>query len=58
MNAKTPFAFFTIATMLLMTFLGIKGIGMLKAGKLERYTHAIAGGVILVCGASLLLLPI
>jgi len=52
------FAVCTISTMLLMTFLGIKGIGFLKTKKLERYTHALAGFAVLVCGLSVLLLPI
>ena len=52
------FAAGTIGTMLLMTFLGIKGIRLLKITGLERYSHAMAGSAILICGVSLLLLPI
>ena len=52
------FSVFTIGTMLIMTLLGIKGFQLLKAEKLERYAHALAGSAILVCGISVLLLPI
>jgi len=52
------FAVCTIATMLFMTLLGLKGFQLLKTEKLERYAHALAGSAILVCGISVLLLPI
>ena len=52
------FAACTVATMLLMTFLGVKGIRLLKVDKLERYMHLLAGSAILGCGILLLLLPI
>jgi len=52
------FAACTIATMLLLSFTGLKGIRMLKTEKLERYSHALAGAAILSCGLAVLLLPI
>ena len=52
------FAVVTIAVMLLMTVLGLKGFQLLKINKLERYAHALAGCAILFCGLSVLLLPI
>ena len=55
------FAVCTIATMLMITFLGLKGIQFLKLEKiemLERYSHLLAGITILVCGAAVLALPI
>ena len=54
----TIFAVCTIATMLLMTCLGLKGIELLKINKWERYAHALAGSSILLCGICLLVLPI
>ncbi len=44
------FAVVTIATMSLIVFLGLKGIHLLPTAKIERYTHAIAGFTILLCG--------
>jgi len=52
------FSVCTIAVMLLLTLLGIKGFQLLKMGKLERYAHALAGSAILLCGISVLILPI
>jgi len=52
------FSIVTISVMVLMTILGIKGIELLKIKKIERYAHALAGCAILVCGLSVLLLPI
>ena len=52
------FSVCTIAMMLLMTLLGIKGFQLLKINRLERYTHALAGSAILLCGISVLALPI
>jgi len=52
------FSVFTIGTMLVMTLLGIKGFQFIKTEKLERYAHALAGSAILICGISVLLLPI
>ena len=44
------FAVVTIATMSVIVFLGLKGFHLLPAEKIERYTHAIAGFTILLCG--------
>ena len=52
------FAACTIATMLVMSFIGIKGIQLIKVDKLERYSHALAGTAILSCGLAVMLLPI
>jgi hypothetical protein len=52
------FATVTITTMALMTFLGIRGIRLLKINALEHYSHALAGLAVLVCGVSLWALPI
>jgi len=52
------FSVFTIGTMLMMTVLGLKGVKLLKINKLERYAHAMAGFTVLLCGISVLALPI
>jgi len=57
-SVTAAFAVCTIGTMMLMTFLGIKGISLLNTHKLERYTHVLAGSAILLCGISILILPI
>lgn len=50
------YTFFTLATMVLMVLLGCFGIRFLKMDKLERYTHALGGFAILVCGAGMVFL--
>jgi len=52
------FSVCTIVTMLVMTFLGVKGVQLFKLEKLNRYTHAMAGLAILICGISVWALPI
>lgn len=52
------FSVCTIAVMLLMTLLGLKGSRLLRTEKLERYAHALAGSAILLCGIMVLALPI
>jgi len=52
------FSVCTISTMLFMTYLGLKGVGLLKTHKLDRYSHALAGSALVVCGISILMLPI
>jgi len=52
------FSLCTIATMLVMTFLGVRGIQLLKIEKLNRYAHVMAGSAILLCGISVWALPI
>jgi len=43
----------TVATMVLMVVLGLYGISFFKTAKIERYVHAIGGGVILICGCGM-----
>ena len=45
----------TIATMLGVVFLGISGISFAKLNKLERFSHAIGGAMILICGLLIML---
>jgi sulfite exporter TauE/SafE len=47
------FAVTTIATMMIMAFLLLKGFEFLPMQKIHRYTHAIAGFTILICGLSI-----
>jgi sulfite exporter TauE/SafE len=57
-SVTVSFAACTIVTMLAATFLGLKGIRLIKLDKLERYAHALAGSAVLVCGIAVLVLPI
>ena len=50
------FAVTTIATMLGIVLLGTWGIGFAKMGRLEKYTHAIAGGTICFSGLAIMFL--
>jgi sulfite exporter TauE/SafE len=43
----------TIATMLSITLLALAGVRITHLNRLERYTHAIAGATILVCGLAI-----
>lgn len=47
------FSIVTIATMLVMVLLALYGMKMTRLGKLERYTHAIAGFTVLLCGIAI-----
>jgi hypothetical protein len=47
------FAVTTIATMMVMAFLLLKGFDFLPMQRIHRYTHAIAGFTILICGLSI-----
>jgi nickel/cobalt exporter len=49
------FAVATIATMLVIVLLLVSGFNKIPLGKLERYTHAIAGATILLSGIAILL---
>ena len=51
------FAVCTIATMLTVTYLGLKGVRFIKLDRLERYSHVIAGAAILLCGVAVRMLP-
>jgi nickel/cobalt exporter len=43
----------TIATMLSITLLALAGVHITHLNRLERYTHAIAGATILLCGLAI-----
>ena len=43
----------TIGTMMAVVAATVSGLQFVKAGFLEKYTHAIAGSVILLCGISI-----
>jgi ABC-type nickel/cobalt efflux system permease component RcnA len=47
------FAIATILTMLFIVIISLKGIALFNLEKVERFTHAIAGGMILVCGIAI-----
>ena len=49
------FALVTIATMLTIVLLATYGFNFVKFGKLERYTHALAGAIILLSGIAILM---
>lgn len=49
----TIFALVTLATMLSMVLLSTYGLNFLPLSKLERYTHALAGGTIFMCGIAI-----
>ncbi|MCX5797328.1 MAG: sulfite exporter TauE/SafE family protein [Elusimicrobia bacterium] len=46
----------TISTMLAAVFLGHKGLSLVGLGRMDRYTHALAGGSIALCGAAIVFL--
>lgn len=50
------FAVTTLFTMLSIVLVSTWGIGLAKLGKLERYTHAIAGGTICLSGLAIMFL--
>ncbi|MBN1414721.1 MAG: sulfite exporter TauE/SafE family protein [Bacteroidales bacterium] len=50
------FALITIATMVIMVLLLLKGISFVKLSALEKYQHVIAGVAIALCGAAILFL--
>jgi sulfite exporter TauE/SafE len=47
------FAFVTISTMLTVVILATCGLRSLPTGRMERYSHALAGGVIFLCGVAI-----
>lgn len=47
------FALTTISTMLLIVFASLKGFQFIPTAKLEKYMHATAGFVVLLCGISI-----
>jgi sulfite exporter TauE/SafE len=52
----TVFGASTIGTMLVMVALGWHGVRALRLGALERYAHALAGGVLALSGFAVLLI--
>jgi len=49
------FAIVTITTMLGVVLLATYGINFVKFGKLERFTHALAGAIVLLSGIAIIL---
>jgi nickel/cobalt exporter len=49
----TVFAATTIGTMLVVVMLARRGVGFLEFPSLQRYSHAIAGAAILICGLAI-----
>ena len=47
------FALATISTMLAVVMLATLGLNFLPAGRMQRYSHALAGTVIFLCGAAI-----
>jgi nickel/cobalt transporter (NicO) family protein len=47
------FGITTILTMLSIVIISLRGINLFNIGKLERFTHPIAGGMILICGIAI-----
>jgi ABC-type nickel/cobalt efflux system permease component RcnA len=52
----TVFGGVTIATMTSIVLLSTLGINLIPMKKVERYTHALAGGAIFLCGISIVFL--
>ncbi len=49
------FAIVTIATMLGVVLVATYGISLMRFGKLERWTHALAGAIVLLSGIAILM---
>lgn len=47
------FGIFTVSTMVVIVLLSIKGLSLIKIRVLEKYSHAIAGFTIFICGVSI-----
>ena len=47
------FGLVTVGTMLALVLAGTYGLGFARARRLTRYSHALAGGVILLCGVAI-----
>ena len=52
------FSICTITTMLLCTAIVLKGVNMIPMNKIERYSHALAGFAVLMCGLAIMFLGI
>lgn len=48
------FALVTIVTMLTVVLLATYGLNMMKLGKLDRWSHAIAGGIVFLSGIAII----
>ncbi|GAB4298556.1 MAG: hypothetical protein Kow0098_23950 [Ignavibacteriaceae bacterium] len=49
----TVFGLATITTMLSIVIISLKGLTLINFGSVEKYTHALAGGIILLCGLAI-----
>lgn len=49
----TVFSVVTIATMLSIVLAGLWGTNFVRLGRAERYTHALAGATVLLCGIAI-----
>jgi sulfite exporter TauE/SafE len=47
------FGLVTIMTMLSIVLISSLGVSFLPLGKMERYSHAVAGAVICLCGVAI-----
>jgi nickel/cobalt exporter len=55
-QVSVVFGLITILTMLVLVLLASYGLNFVRLGKLERYTHAMAGAMILLSGMGILFL--
>jgi len=47
------FGLVTMGTMLALVLAGVRGVGLVRLPAFERYSHALAGFVVLLCGAGI-----
>jgi nickel/cobalt exporter len=52
-TVTSVFALFTIGTMMALVFASLRGLAWLPTRSLERYSHALAGFVVLMCGVGM-----
>ena len=52
------FSLVTVGTMVVLTLLGVGGMHRLRIAPLERWSHALAGGVIAASGLAILALDL
>lgn len=52
MTAAAVFSAVTVATMMASVFLLLWGVKLFPVGRLERYSHALAGFAVLACGVA------
>jgi len=55
-TVSTVFSIVTIATMMTMTSLVLNGLSFINLNKIQKYSHAIAGAIILLTGIGILFL--